>query len=239
MKPILYLLLGIFLLASCQQEELTESNGAYGYLSLRSVVAQVENVNQPASRADLPAIDTKALYVEICEGDKTVLTYEPREVPAQIQLPIGTYTAKAYNEAYKKYESWAADALGEAVFYGETQRFTIEAKTTPTEQTIEVSLYNFGIAFKLGDNFETYFDKENTTLTLSCNNRSVTYDLQSGMYAYFYVEEGEHLSYTLSSQNADDETVTLPGTVEEATNGKCYTVTFTFQPETRSLSIAQ
>lgn len=238
MKQILYLLLGIFLLASCQQEELTESNNAYGYLSLRSVVAQVENVNQPASRA-VPAIDEKALYVAICEGDKTVLTYEPGEVPAQIQLPIGKYTAKAYNKAYTAYESWAANALGEPVFYGETQPFTIETGTTPTEQTIEVSLHNFGIAFKLGDNFETYFDKANTTLTLSCNNRSVTYDLQSGEYAYFYVEEGEHLSYTLSSQNADDETVTLPGTVEDATNGKCYTVTFTFQPETRSLSVAQ
>ena len=231
-QTILYLLLGIFLLASCQQEELTESKNAYGYLSLRSVVAQVENVNQSASRA-VPTIDTKALYVEICEGDKTVLTYEPGEVPELIQLPIGTYIAKAYNEAYKN------KAMDEAVFYGETEPFTIEAKTTPTEQTIKVSLYNFGIAFKLGDNFETYFDKANTTLTLSCNNRNVTYDLQSGMYAYFYVEEGEHLSYTLSSQNADDEIVTLPGTVEEATNGKCYTVTFTFQPETQSLSIAQ
>ena len=238
MKQILYLLLGIFLLASCQQEELTESNDAYGYLSLRSVVAQVENVNQPASRA-VPTIDTEALYVEICEGDKTVLTYEPGEVPEEIQLPIGTYTAKAYNEAYKEYESWEENALGEAVFYGETEPFTIETGTTPTEQTIEVSLYNFGIAFKLDNNFGTYFDKANTTLALSCNNRNITYDLQSGMYAYFYVEEGEHLSYTLSSQNADDETVTLPGTVEEATNGKCYTVTFTFQPETRSLSIAQ
>lgn len=239
MKPILYLLLGIFLLASCQQEELTKSNGAYGYLSLRSVIAQVENVNQPASRADLPTIDAEALYVEICEGDKTIFTYAPGEVPAQIQLPIGTYTAKAYNKAYKEYKSWAANALGEPVFYGETEPFTIEAETTPTEQTIEVSLYNFGIAFKLDDNFATYFDKANTTLTLSCNNRSITYDLQSGVYAYFYVEEGESLSYTLSSQNADNETVTLPGTVEDATNGKCYTVTFTFQPETRSLSVAQ
>ena len=188
MKQILYLLLGIFFLASCQQEELTESNNAYGYLSLRSVVAQVENVNQPASRA-VPTIDEEDLYVEICEGDKTVLTYEPGKVPEQIQLPIGTYTAKAYNEAYKN------KAMDEAVFYGETEpSFTIEAEPTPTEQTIKVSLYNFGIAFKLGDNFETYFDKENTTLTLLCNNRNVTYDLQSGAYAYFYVEEGEHLS---------------------------------------------
>ena len=50
-QNILYILLGIFLLASCQQEELPGEESRYGYLSLKSVVAEVENVNAPASRA--------------------------------------------------------------------------------------------------------------------------------------------------------------------------------------------
>lgn len=240
-QNLLYLLLGIFLLTSCQQEELTENQSDYGYLSLKSVVATVENVNQPASRA-LPSVDKAALYVEICEGDKTVLSYEPGEVPEQIPLPIGTYTAKAYNAAYQTYESLTDGDMGEAVFYGETELFTIEAASEPTTQTIKVSLYNFGIAFALDENFKEYFDEENTALTLSCNNRSVTYDLQQKNYAYFYLEEGASLSYTLSSQNKDGETVTLPGTLSGTqkgiANGKCYTLTFTFNPESRSLSVA-
>ena len=238
MKQILYFLLGIFLLASCQQEELTESKDAYGYLSLRSVVAQVENVNQPASRAALPTIDTKVLYVKICEGDKEVITYKPGEVPEKIQLPIGTYTAKAYNAAYQTYESWAEDAQGEPVFYGE-ETFTITADTH-TEVTLEVSLYNFGITFQLGDNFGTYFKTEQTELTLMCNGRNVTLNAgqQRSTYVYFYLEENSKLNYTLVSRNADDETVTLSGTPEVA-NGKCYTLTFTFNPESRSLSVAE
>ena len=238
MKQILYFLLGIFLLASCQQEELTESKDAYGYLSLRSVVAQVENVNQPASRAALPTIDTKVLYVKICEGDKEVITYKPGEVPEKIQLPIGTYTAKAYNAAYQTYESWTEDAQGEPVFYGE-ETFTITADTQ-TKVTLEVSLYNFGITFQLGDNFGTYFKTEQTELTLMCNGRNVTLNAgqQRSTYVYFYLEENANLNYTLVSQNADDETVTLSGTPEVA-NGKCYTLTFTFNPESRSLSVAE
>ena len=238
MKQILYFLLGIFLLASCQQEELTESKDAYGYLSLRSVVAQVENVNQPASRAALPTIDTKVLYVKICEGDKEVITYKPGEVPEKIQLPIGTYTAKAYNAAYQTYESWAEDAQGEPVFYGE-ETFTITADTH-TEVTLEVSLYNFGITFQLGDNFGTYFKTKQTELTLMCNGRNVTLDAgqQRSTYVYFYLEENSKLNYTLVSRNADDETVTLSGTPEVA-NGKCYTLIFEFNPETRSLSVAE
>ena len=238
MKQILYFLLGIFLLASCQQEELTESKDAYGYLSLRSVVAQVENVNQPASRAALPTIDTKVLYVKICEGDKEVITYKPGEVPEKIQLPIGTYTAKAYNAAYQTYESWTEDAQGEPVFYGE-KTFTITADTR-TEVTLEVSLHNFGMTFQLGNNFGTYFQEKQTTLTLMCNGRNVTLDAgqQSSTYVYFYLEENSKLNYTLVSRNADDETVTLSGTPEVA-NGKCYTLTFTFNPESRSLSVAE
>lgn len=237
MKQILYLLLGIFLLASCQQEELIENQSGYGYLSLKSVVATVENVNQPASRA-LPSVDKAALYVEICEGDKKVLSYEPGEVPEQIPLPIGTYTAKAYNAAYQTYESWTEDAQGEPVFYGE-ETFTITADTR-TEVTLEVSLYNFGITFQLGDNFGTYFQSDQTTLTLMCNGRNVTLDTNhpSGTYVYFHLEENASLNYTLVSQNADNEPVTLSGTLA-VENGKCYTLTFTFNPESRSLSVAE
>ena len=237
-QNLLYLILGIFLLASCQQEELTESKDAYGYLSLRSIIAQIENVNNPASRAALPTIDTEALFVKICEGDKEVITYEPGEVPEKIQLPIGTYTAKAYNAAYQTYESWAEDAQGEPVFYGE-ETFTITADTH-TEVTLEVSLYNFGITFQLGDNFDTYFKTGQTELTLMCNGRNVTLDAgqQSSTYVYFYLEENSKLNYTLVSRNDDDETVTLSGTPEVA-NGKCYTLIFEFNPESRSLSVAE
>ena len=236
-QNLLYLLLGIFLLTSCQQEEVTENQSGYGYLSLKSVVATVENVNQPASRS-LPSVDKAALYVEICEGDKTVLSYEPGEVPEQIPLPIGTYTAKAYNAAYKTYESWTEDAQGEPVFYGE-ETFTITADTR-TEVTLEVSLHNFGMTFQLGNNFGTYFQEEQTTLTLMCNGRNVTLAAgqQSSTYVYFYLEENSKLNYTLVSRNDDDETVTLSGTPEVA-NGKCYTLTFTFNPESRSLSVAE
>lgn len=236
-QSLLYFLLGIFLLASCQQEEFTKEQSGYGYLSLKSIVATVENINQPASRS-VPAINTKNLYVEICEGDKKVLSYEPGEVPEQIQLPIGTYTAKAYNAAYQTYESWAEDAQGEPVFYGE-DTFTITADTH-TEVTLEVSLYNFGITFQLGDNFGTYFQSDQTTLTLMCNGRNVTLDTNhpSGTYVYFHLEENASLNYTLVSQNADNEPVTLSGTLA-VENGKCYTLTFTFNPESRSLSVAE
>lgn len=231
MKHILYLLLGIFLLASCQQEELTKEQSGYGYLSLKSVVATVENVNQPASRA-VPAINAEDLYVEICEGDKTVLSYEPgAEIPVQIQLPVGTYVAKAYNEAYKN------KVMNEPAFYGETGAFTI-ADAIPTEQTIHVSLYNVGITFALGENFDDYFKNTQLEIVNGSNTPVTVTQFGDGTFHYFYLESNVKPIYTLTSQNADKEPVTLSDTLE-VENGKCYTLTFTFNPESRSLSVAE
>lgn len=232
MKHILYLLLGIFLLASCQQEELTKEQSGYGYLSLKSVVATVENVNQPASRA-VPAINKEDLYVEICEGDKTVLSYEPgAEVPAQIQLPIGTYVAKAYNAAYKN------KVMNEPAFYGETEAFTITEDEVLTEQTIHVSLYNVGITFALGENFDGYFKNTRLEIVNGSNTPVTVTQFGDGTFHYFYLESNVKPIYTLTSQNADKEPVTLSG-ILEVENGKCYTLTFTFNPESRSLSVAE
>ena len=135
-QNILYILSGIFLLASCQQEELPGEESRYGYLSLKSVVAEVENVNAPASRA-LPAVNSKDLYVEVWEGEKKVLSYAPGEtIPERIKLPEGIYTAKAYNEAYTTFKSLEDGALGDPVFYGESDEFSVAESEVPAEQTV-------------------------------------------------------------------------------------------------------
>ena len=84
--------------------------------------------------------------------------------------------------------------------------------------------------------------KRQTKIPMQVQSAVEGKNLQQKNYAYFYLEEGASLSYTLSSQNKDGETVTLPGTLSGTqkgiANGKCYTLTFTFNPESRSLSVA-
>ena len=52
MKQILYLFLGIFLLASCQQEELLNAETGYGYLSVSELSVATTQVHVVSSRAD-------------------------------------------------------------------------------------------------------------------------------------------------------------------------------------------
>lgn len=228
MKRLLYILSAIFLLASCRQEEFPEGDDGYGYLSLKSVVTEVENVNRSASRA-VPSFEAECLYVEVWEGEKKVLSYNPGEnIPESVKLPVGNYIAKAYNEACITGQPLDNDAAGNPVFYGETQPFTITETQYPVSQTIDVSLRNFGISFSLDENFYAYFHAPK--LEVTDGKRSVTVkesQLTSDTYVYFYVGE-EMPTYTLTALNADNEEVNLEKTLNSAENGKCYTLTFTF-----------
>ena len=88
-QTILYLLLGTFLLASCQQEDIS-SNTATGYLVLESIDVQV-NQQTVSSRA----VDAD-LYVDILQEDAIFRQYGPGMVPDRIELPEGTYRLHVY-----------------------------------------------------------------------------------------------------------------------------------------------
>ena len=96
-QTILYLLLGIFFLASCQQEEMPSAETAMGTLSLDGISVQVANetVSSRAVDADL--------YVKILQNGDIYnnLVYAPGQVPNKIELPVGNYQLRIYNAAYQ------------------------------------------------------------------------------------------------------------------------------------------
>ena len=106
-QTILYLLLGIFLLASCQQEDIS-SNTATGYLVLESIDVQV-NQQTVSSRA----VDAD-LYVDILQEDAIFRQYGPGMVPDRIELPEGTYRLHVYNAAATLPDPY--DGNGVAIF---------------------------------------------------------------------------------------------------------------------------
>lgn len=225
-QTILYLVAAIFLLASCQQEEQVAEEAATGYLSIESIALQAD-VQTVSSRA----VDSD-LYVEILQDGETYRTYNPGTVPDKIELPVGTYQLRAYNEASRMGNPY--EGLGYAVYSSEAQSFDVEAgAVTPLE--LEVPMINFGVTLQLPESFGTYFPSY--TFTVICGDRSV--ELESGETAYFPYEEGATtFSYLLKVTNTDGEDLDAEGgTRTEVARGTVYTVTY--EMETRSLSVAQ
>ena len=222
---ILCIMLGIFLLASCQKEERFAEESATGFLSLTGITLQAD-IQTISSRA----VDSE-LYVEILQNEETYRLYESGTVPDKIELPAGTYQLRAYNAAFQMENPY--EDLGNAVFYQEGTTFEVKAgEVTPLE--LKVPMINFGVTLRLPEEFAAYFG-ENYTFTVT-SDRSVR--LKEGETVYFPYSENMPFSYTLTAINGDDE-VTAPqgGTYTNVTSGTIYTVSY--EMETQSLNITE
>lgn len=224
-QTILYLLLGTFLLASCQQEDIS-SNTATGYLVLESIDVQV-NQQTVSSRA----VDAD-LYVDILQEDAIFRQYGPGMVPDRIELPEGTYRLHVYNAAATLPDPY--DGNGVAIFEYTGEPFTIEANGRTLTEEIKVPMINFGVTLQLPEEFNTYF--KNYTFTVT-SDRSV--ELKEGETAYFpYNSDKVTFSYSLKATNADgEESEPEGGTRNEVVSGTIYTVSY--EMETQSLNITE
>lgn len=224
-QTILYLLLGIFLLSSCQQEDIS-SNTATGYLVLESIDMQVsqQTISSRAVDADL--------YVDILQEDAIFRQYGPGMVPDRIELPEGTYRLHVYNAAATLPDPY--DGSGVAIFEYTGEPITVEANGTTLIEEIEVPMINFGVTLQLPEEFNTFFENYAFTVT---SDRSV--ELKEGETAYFpYDSDNVTFSYSLKATNADgEESEPEGGTRNEVVSGTIYTVSY--EMETQSFHVAR
>lgn len=230
-QTILYLLLGIFLLASCQQEELPNAGTGYGYLSVSELSVATAQVHVVSSRAD-----EEPLTIEILKDGETVQTLSETELANKIKLEAGTgYSLKVYSSDYGKESEWTNEDKGTPVYYAE-QEFKILTDQT-TQVPVKVPMTNFGVSFQFPEEYKEVFPS--CTLSVKVGGRIVA--LQSGETAYFPYTE-ETFSYTLTATNKDGEPLTDTGSYREEADkpiasGTIYTVSY--EMETQSLSVAE
>lgn len=216
-KNIVYILLGIFLLASCQQEN--EIPSGKGYLSVEGIELQSQVVTEVASRA----VD-ESLTVDLYKGEQFVRTLTPEEMQNKIELePATDYMLKAYSANYGEESAWDNETKGEPVYYKEVPFVVTEGATTAVK--VQVPMVTFAVCLNLtevtGDWLQGY------TFTVTSGNRSVA--LQDGETAYFPYSDS--FNYQLSVTNSDGESNEQSGSWETE-NGKTveqntvYTVTY-------------
>lgn len=198
-KNILYILLGIFLLASCQQEN--EIPSGTGYLSVEGIELQSQVVTEVASRA----VD-ESLTVDLYKGGQLVRTLIPEEMKNKIELePATDYMLKVYSANYENESTWDNTTKGEPVYYKEVPFDVTEGATTALK--VKVPMITFAVCLNLTDVMGDWL--KNYTFSVTSGNRTVT--LQGGETAYFPYSEGASFSYQLSVTNSDDETNVRPG----------------------------
>lgn len=226
-QTIVYFIVGLFLLTSCAQEELsiTESNQV-GYLTVEDLTLQQAELISVGSRAA-----DADLYVEITDA-KATTTYNPGAVPAKIELAVGTCTVKAYNATYKD------NTPNAAKYYAET---TVEIKEGKVEYlSLEVPMVNYGVTLSLPDNFSDWF----TDYTFSIGKKTATETsvLKEGEVIYFDYQKRDVLSYSLKVTSKEEADGTFMQTGSYGSDegkaiepGKIYQITYNWA--TKSLEM--
>ena len=225
MKQTLYTLLSLFLLISCQQEDILSEQGK-GYLQLTNLSLVSPTIESVHTRA----VDTD-LCIEILSGTEPIQSYEPGQFPQEkIELEAGEYTLKAYNEAYQ-------NKTANAPQYYVVTTFTIQAEKV-TYPTISVPMVNVGISLAtLSDELQELFS--DVELSFYTTNEQATTTLQPGGIAYMDYAEYMTFTYTLKATNADNETFTTEKKIygkvegEKVEPGHCYVISYSLASPTQ------
>lgn len=227
-KNILYILLGIFLLASCQQEN--EIPSGTGYLSVEGIELQSQVVVEVASRA----VD-ETLIVELWKGDTKIRVLSAQEMQDKIKLEVADdYYLKVYSENYGSESDWDNETKGEPVYYKEETFVVEDGKTTSLK--MQVPMITFAVCLDLSEIMGDWLNGYSFVVT--SGTRSVS--LRDKEIAYFPYSEGAFFSYQLKITNTDFEEKEQSGewgrNEDETLNmNTLYTISYNWQ--TQSLVI--
>ena len=220
MKHTLLYIATTLLLASCGQEELPLGEQALGYLSLSAVEVEASDVQLISTRAS----ETDDLIIALTPtGEGTAKEYEYAET---ISCPPGTYTLEIYNKDYKE------EAEAAHYYYKHAESVIIKEKETETVDAIQVPMINFGVTFSWPEEL-----KEFTEIKFNVEYGSTSKEIQTGETAYFDISDEKTISYSLSAQNEDKESVTTNGSYGDEENetlkaGTIYIVSYKLETQT-------
>lgn len=197
---IFYIICGLFLLASCQQEEIPSGEG---FLSLTGIEVQTQEITNVASRA----VD-EDLTVDLYKGEQFVRTLTAEEMQSKIELePATDYKLKVYSANYGQDVNWTKEMSGEPVYYKEEPFQVKEGETTALK--VQVPMCNYAVSLALPEGFEKWM----TYYTFEVTSGARTVTLQDGDTVYFPVSAlGSPFSYKLELRNTDSESFDLTGT---------------------------
>ena len=190
MRRLLYIILSIVLLASCQQEEISVQKG--------SAVLELS-----LSRMGRPTMTTRAVDEDLAVaiykvGGIPYVQYAAGQVPQKIVLEPGTFKVIAYTENQNNWKT-ANGGKGAACYYAET---TVEMENDMVVRlALEVPMTNYAVGLELPEHFTELF--RSYTFTLRSGSRVTA--IKEGEKAYFDIADGG-FSYSLRATNTDGKT---------------------------------
>jgi len=203
-----------FFLGSCQKEE-PGPEKPKGLLKVN--IGLFINVNEVNSnlKSTLGAEDFKVSILNAA-GEEVLLFEKASEMPAEIELEIGSYyvTANSNNNLPAAFEN--------PYYYGESGLFTLIAGSSQTV-SVNCELANTMVSVVYSDNVKSNFTNYVTTISSSAGSLTFT---SSETRAGYFQPLPLNISATLTRQKSDGsiENITLTGTIASPQPKKHYEI---------------
>ena len=217
MKRILYILLGVFTIASCQEKAFLEHGDGECVLEL------------DVTRADMPIVMSRAvdadLAVSIVDANGQLRAYySPGNVPERLAWYPGDFTVYVYSE---NQETWhtANDGKGEACYFA-TQHVVLEHDDF-RRVSLAVPATNYAVGIELPEMFDELF--ASYQFVLKSGDRELS--IHEGEKVYFDVSDGG-FSYTFSATNIEGHTFAHSSKIlDDVQSGKLYLISYLYGPD--------
>jgi hypothetical protein len=185
-KRVSLLLLSLFVICACSKKETSEKGT--GYLTL--------NISQGTSlKADVEITD---FILRINDGHADVVKERIADLPAEIALPVGTYTIEAYSREF-------SDPKFETPFYSGKTTVDIEAGETKNTSLI-CSQGNAGVKVIWAGDFPTWYSTYHAQI--NCDAGYLNYSSTESRTGYF-LPGTVSISILADGQTINGGTITL------------------------------
>lgn len=223
MKRILYILLGLLALASCQQFDTSECQGGECILELDVARAGRPTVASRAVDEDLAITILDAQGAEYCY-------YPAGSIPKKIVLEPGVFTVCAHTDNQASWHT-ANSGKGEPCYFASTE--VVMEYDHRTRISMEVPMVNYAVEVGLPEFFDNLFSAYR--FSLKSGEREVV--IQEGEKAYLDPARGGFY-YSLSATNTDGVShAHSPVWFFDVQSGKHYLLRYHYDSEAMSGSV--
>lgn len=215
-------LLALVGLAGCKEGGFEpEPETGTGKLSTARLMLSISNEELRKSASWTRSVELADFVVDILQDGKTVRTYRYADMPGVIELPIGTYTAKAHLGENPKAE-W------EAPYYaGESEPFTIAKDQITEAQTIVCKLANVRVTIIYSEDLLKHMADDAKVNVVMGDDATLSFaktETRSGYFAYL---EGSNTLAATFDGLVDGVKETAAKVYTDVAPGTHYRITYT------------
>lgn len=164
----------------CKEEPFAPENGN-GKLSTTRLMLNISNSEIRKSLSGTRSVELADFIVDIMKDGEVVKSYRYAEMPGVIELPVGSYVAKAHLGTNAK-AAWE-----EPYYEGQSQTFLIKKDEITEAQTIECKMANVRVTILYSDELKALMSDDAKVNVVMGDDATLSFaktETRSGYFAY-------------------------------------------------------